>query len=89
MNYKVTFEITNCDDKCGHPQATAATFTYSYIVSAKDEEEAERRGFAKVSEDFIPQHDCVCIECIEYVKPKPTPIQPYKDVGDEPQARTK
>lgn len=88
MHYRVTFEIKNCDDECGHPQATKGSFTYSYVVSGKDEEEAERKAFALVSEDFIPEHECACIKCVEYIKPTPSVVQPYKDVGDEPQART-
>lgn len=88
MHYKVTYEITNCDCKAGHPLAENATFKYSYIVSGKDPEEAERRAYAKVSGDFIPEHDCVCVACIEYVKPTPSIVAAHKDVGDKPQART-
>ena len=86
MHYQVTFEIINCDCEIKHPLATNAKFEYSYIEYGKTENEAIERAMSRAKQEY-----CSCsvryARCVEYVKPTPSLVAQYKDVGNKSQAR--
>jgi len=66
MNYKVKYEITNCDGELDHPQAVSQSFTEEFHCDNCDSAaEAERIGIAKMNARY-PGCSVKCILCTEY-----------------------